>query len=253
MLYAKGKMWPILIVWIAQYLTDGDRAMLLPKPLNIANVVMDAEGKPIEGASLHLTDRWQDPKTKLWIDRQTDASGRFEVETDVPVIVVRQAGFESFVLKTPNANQERIVLVPTNRSIPACPKKPRCRAIRTGTFCFPKTPGISAEDEVGGLDAVDRVYGVKTAKGRKYFQHGAGFSWSYDSPRSGDVWTASDYHEVVFANRIVDASWHDPEGFYQRYFGYGLETIEYKQLDAAAASKADEMIDGVCLLSHRHN
>src|SRR5437879_673780 len=60
--------------------------LLLPKPLHIVGLVVDQEGKPIAEASIdHSGDH-----RRAYL---TDTGGRFELDTRVPIVVIRKAGY----------------------------------------------------------------------------------------------------------------------------------------------------------------
>jgi hypothetical protein len=74
--------------------------LLLPQVRHITGVVIDAGGEPVSHARIdHTNDRRQ--------EHQTDSQGRFEVDTRAPILVVRQAGFRSELVRTKDTTESR--------------------------------------------------------------------------------------------------------------------------------------------------
>jgi hypothetical protein len=73
-----------LLLTVACLNAQGLRDLLLPENRHIVGTVVDPEGKPIPGAPLEHADYQQ--------THQTDSNGRFELDTQAPVIVIRKAG-----------------------------------------------------------------------------------------------------------------------------------------------------------------
>jgi len=78
-------------------------------------VVLDPTGEPVAEAHIDHTNDWRQVHT-------TDSEGRFDLDTNAPAVVIREAGFQSQFLCTQDAAEVRVTLqkLPEGRSFPNC-------------------------------------------------------------------------------------------------------------------------------------
>src|SRR5579862_6791020 len=102
----------------------------------ISGIVSDPHGDPLAGAQPDHAGGKSRP-------HQTDAAGRFELDTDAPAVVIRNPGFRSAFVPTRGAVDLRITLRKLQPPVfPLCsiaPAEPQ-----QGIFQFPTVPGIRA-------------------------------------------------------------------------------------------------------------
>jgi hypothetical protein len=89
-----------LFLAVASLHGQGIRDLLLPQSRHIVGTVVDPEGKPIPGARLDHSD--------YRLSHQTDANGRFELDTQAPGIVIRKSGFQSQLVRTQDATEVQV-------------------------------------------------------------------------------------------------------------------------------------------------
>jgi hypothetical protein len=92
-------------------------SLLLPEAHHIVGTVIDSEGKPVAEARIdHSNDHLK--------AHQTDPSGRFELDTRAPAIVIRKTGFRSELVRTPDAGGVRVTLrkLTDTKPFPSCSK-----------------------------------------------------------------------------------------------------------------------------------
>jgi hypothetical protein len=226
---------------------QGIRDLLLPQSRHIVGVVVDPEGKSIPEAPIdHTNDRRQ--------LHQTDANGRFELDTQAPAIVIRKAGFQSELVRTQDATEIRVTLrkLTGARSFPACAATGQFEGIDGwgASFQFSKVPGVKASNQGQDIDYGARSYYVDTSQGPKGIRHGSGPMWSFGMPIDQDVWRSVKYEEITFdfgGFPIIDARGQFQNGNRWRYLGKFGESASYSDVDEATAKILDQFLDGACL------
>ena len=148
-------------------------------------MVVDSEGKPVAEARIeHSNDRRQ--------ANQTDANGRFELDTRAPIIVIRKAGFPGELVRTQDETELRVTLrKPTgNQTFPACSNNGQYEGIEgwAASFRFAMVSGINASKQGQDIDYGARSYYIDTDRGAKSIGHGSGPMWSFGMPLDRDVW-----------------------------------------------------------------
>jgi hypothetical protein len=89
------------------------------------------------------------------------------------------------------------------------------------------------------VDYTATWYYIDTKHGPQGILRGSGPSYSWGAPLEKDVWTSTEYFEVMYESGMIDASGHSSDGKYWRsrsifgvaahYFNVSRETAE--QLD----------------------
>jgi hypothetical protein len=226
---------------------QGLRDLLLPQDRHIVGTVVDPEGKPIPEARLdHTNDRRQ--------LHQTDANGRFDLDTQAPVIVIRKAGFQSELVLTQDATEIRVTLrklTPT-RPFPACSGTGPYEGINGSgaSFQFSKLPGVTASKQGQDVDYGARSYYVDTDQGPKGIMHGSGPMWSFGVPVDQDVWRSIKYEEITYdfgPFTVMDARGQFQNGDRWRYLGKFGESASYSGVDEGIAKTLDRFLDSACL------
>jgi hypothetical protein len=211
-------------------------------------VVVDPEGKPVDGARIdHSNNRGP--------ALQTDSEGRFELDTRAPVLVIRKSGFRSELVLAQDASEVRVILqkLSANQTFPTCSTGGRYYKIDgwMAWFQFPRRRGVKATRQVHDIDYSMRGYYVETNQG-KGIRHGSGMFWSLEVPPDEDVWRSVKYEEVRYEAgdlTIVDARGQLPNGNRWRYLGKFGESASYSDVDEATAKILDRFLDGACLKS----
>jgi hypothetical protein len=232
---------PLLI--FAQMLSRREAALLLPVEQRISGVVTDTSGRPIADASVeHVFP----PDKKVL----SDASGRFDLTTRAPTVVIRKLGFDSAFVRNNNAELIHITLIPGGSALPTCPSKLSCKMINgwSSTFCFPDIDGVNVSKQVHDIDFGMRIYSVGSTNA--FIRHGSGGNWSYGVPEYEDVWDSVDYSEktyVVAGTFIVDARGKSKTANFWRYLGRQGESASYSGVDEKSAAILDRVLDGICI------
>ena len=240
-------MWKIVLQLILTVGCVRAQASLLPQARHIEGVVVDQEGKLVVEASIgHPNDFWQ--------ANQTDAAGRFEVDTRAPALVVRKAGFRSELVWTQDGAEVRVTLQRLSEAFPICSNTGKYEGIVgwDASFQFPKTSGVKASPQGRDIDYGARSYYVHTKQGPRGIMHGSGSLWSFGTPRDRDVWRSVKYEESTFAVAgltIIDAWGQLPNGNRWRNLGKFGESASYSDVDEATAKILDRFLDGACLKS----
>jgi hypothetical protein len=224
------------------------RDLLLPGPRHFAGRVSDTAGSPVPGARIdHTSDHLH--------AYQTDAAGRFDVDTRAPAVVIRKAGFQSVWVRTQNA-PIRITLqrVSQVRAFPVCSPTGRYEGIEGwgAAFEFLKMAGIKSSKQGRDIDYGVRNYYVKTKRGPKGVLHGSGPLWSFGLPVDRDVWRSVKYEEVTYENGgqpIIDARGEFANGDRWRSLGKFGESASYSDVEPATAKTLDKFLEGSCLRS----
>lgn len=233
----------------------------------IKGIVVDEDGRPISGAYVDF-----EGGPAFW-GQQTNAEGRFQIETSGPFAVVRRANYRSERIQTDTARDARITLHSAGRTIALCRTNRGCDL---GGFCFPKVPGVSQGHITSDIDFYQRTYWIARTKGGlpgfwqsflwlrpwQGMSHGLGPSYTRGVPSLRDVAQSAKYHEVGLAVEgdqsgienpigIVDATGADVSGKRWRYLGVVAESAQYREMPVDAARLLDRMLDGVCIRQPR--
>lgn len=226
----------------AQALTD----LLLPQARHIAGIVVDSEGKPVANANIdHSNDRPQ--------EHRTDTTGRFELDTRAPILVVRKPGYRSELVHTQYAAEMRLTLKKAGeeRIFPTCSKAGSYIGIDgwEATFQFRRISHVKASRQGQDIDYGARGYYIETKSGRKGIRHGSGLMWSFGRPPDHDAWRSVKYEEVTYdfeGLAIIDARGQLPNGQWWRYLGKFGESASYSDVDDVTAKVLDKFLDGAC-------
>jgi len=224
------------------------RDLLLPQTRTFSGTVSDADGKPIIGARIEHSDNHLETV-------QTDATGKFNLHTRAPAVVIRKAGYRSQWLLTTDISEVPIKLRPgdSNAQIRVCPRAEPCESI-TGwgaEFCFPRVPGVTASPQGQDIDYGIRGYVIDNSKAG--ITHGSGGMWSIGLPFDTDVWRSAEYQEKVFGADpliTIDARGRTAAGKFWRSLGKFGESASYRDVGEADARLLDRVLDGVCVRSN---
>jgi hypothetical protein len=221
------------------------RDLLLPEVRHIVGVVLDQNGKPVAGAHIrHTDDRRQ--------AYETDADGRFVLDTKAPAVVIRKAGYRSEVVRTREASDVKIRLQKYDSIFPICMNGRQYEGLEGwgASFQFAKMPGITASKQGRDVDYGVKSYHVNTKRKPKGVTHGSGPNWSYGEPLDSDVWRSSKYEETsvkLGAYTIIDARGQSVDGTRWRNLATFGESAFYENVDEETARILDRFLDGACL------
>jgi hypothetical protein len=214
---------------------------------HIVGTVVDPAGNPIPEARLdHTNDRRH--------VHQTDANGRFELDTQASGIVIRKAGFQSELVRTQDATEIRVTLrkLTGSRPFPSCSGTGQYEGIDgwDASFQFSTVPGVTAGKQGQDADYVMRRYYVDTNQGPKGIMHGSGSMWSFGMPIDRDIWQSVNYEEVIYdfgRFTVMDARGQFQNGNRWRYLGRFGESASYSDVDEVTSKTLDRFLDGACL------
>lgn len=216
----------------------------------ITGTVVDANGRPVADAEISYTDSR--------VPEKTDGQGRFAVTTKSPAIVFHKAGTHSYLLRTADASDVRVVLQPLEQ-----PAMAVCRSLRKrkslkktmwAELWFPMVNGVRATPQGSDVDYVQRSYIVSTKTGQVGISHGSGAMWGSGRPLASDVWDSVSYEEKTFmvgSQLITDARGVTADGKKWRSLGKAFESASYRGLGSDAAQILDKVLDGACLQPSR--
>jgi len=221
--------------------------LLLRQTTHIAGVVIDPEGVPVGGAGIYHSNDWRQA-------HQTDAEGKFELDTRAPAIVIRKVGFRSEWLRVTEAGELRVRLqkLSESRVFPTCSSTGQYVGMHGwgASFYFPRTSDIKESGQGQDSDYAARSYYVETAQGRKGIRHGSGPMWSFGMPLDQDIWRSVKYEEATYdvgGLTIIDARGQLANDNRWRSLGKFGETASYSDVDEATAKILDRFLDGACL------
>ncbi len=226
----------------AQALKD----LLLPQTRHIVGMVVDTQGNPVVEAHIdHTNDRRH--------AYQTNSSGRFELDTRAPTLVIRKAGFRSEFVRTQDENGLRITLQKLDNTphFPTCLENGSYDGLKEwgGAFQFLRISDVKASPERHDVDYGIRSYYVETKSGPKGIRHGSGYMWDFGMPQDSDVWRSVKYAEIGYDFRdrtIIDARGQMANGRWWRYLGALGESASYSDVGEVDAKKLDRFLDGAC-------
>ena len=216
--------------------------------VQVRGIVLDSSGKALQDVEIdHLTE----DDTHVMSQRD----GRFRFKTYAPAVVFRKKGFESQLQRIPShGGSLRVVLQMADdpEALPVCERGARCSLILgdKGFFCLAKVDGVQENKGEWDTDAFEKQFVAQTPSGFASMTHGAGTSWGDATPPSWLVWRSVEFREkrllardqVVFDSRGVSS-----DGKMSRHFGVEGQTVFYGEVEPAAASLFDRVIDGICL------
>jgi hypothetical protein len=233
----------IPLLMFAQMLSRREAALLLPVERRISGLVTDSSGRPIAEASVEHTV----PPDKNIL---SDTSGRFDLTTRAPAVVIRKVGFDSVFVRNKNAESIRIVLDPSAGALPICPSKPPCKTINGwgSTFCFPSIDGVKVSKQLHDVDYGMQIFSVPSTNA--FIRHGSGGNWSFGVPEFEEVWGSVEYAEKTYMFSgafIVDARGKTEAGKFWRFLGRIGESASYSEADQKSAALLDQVLDGVCI------
>ena len=214
---------------------------LLPAPLTIKGMVVDENGQPVGDVSIDHTNQREAPST--------DANGIFAVETKVPAVVFRKQGFGSAFLRVSAKNDLKIVLRRAEKGFPVCGDSEKCTYLGDRGFCIPNVAGVRGPGHGGDIDYRTRSFTLSSRKKVAAVQ-GIGYMWSFGLPLDYDIWTSSEYFEMVYQNgavRTIDGRGKTREGKLWRFLGQFGETFSYRDVEPADAVTLDKLFEGACM------
>jgi hypothetical protein len=242
-------MWKIvagLVSAVALMQAQAFKDLLFPQARHIEGIVVDSEGKPIANARIdHSNDILQ--------AHQTDTTGRFELDTRAPILVVRKSGYRSELVHTQDAKGMRIPLQQfgEKRTFTTCSKSGSYVGIDGwgATFQFLHVSGVKTSRQGRDIDYGARAYYVETKSGPTGIRHGSGPMWSFGTPSDQDVWRSINYDEITYDFEglpIMDARGKLSNGRWWRYLGKFGESASYSDVDEMTAKILDKFLDGAC-------
>jgi hypothetical protein len=80
------------------------RDLLLPQARSIVGTVLDVDGKPISEARIDHSDN---PRERV----TTDATGKFQIQTRAPALVIRKGGYRNQWLRTAHISEVSILRI----------------------------------------------------------------------------------------------------------------------------------------------
>jgi hypothetical protein len=243
----------VLCIALANFIAlanGGQASLLLPSPLQVSGVVVDATGNPIADALVENTD-----ENRKSI--KSDAQGEFALITRAPSFVIRKPGFQSVFLRSMNSSSVRVTMETSKEVLPSCAAQSACKTIDgwQSAFCFPVIPEVKVSEVGRDIDYGQRLFTVKTKSGVKGIRHGAGPLWSVGIPTNEDVWSSVKYSEKTFLaghSFIVDARGNTAADKYWRSVGTFGESATYYDVDQDTADLLNRVMDGICIRPPNH-
>jgi hypothetical protein len=185
--------------------------MLIAAPFSsraasIAGTVKDASGKALENVRIDHTGRQVIvTRTDLAVEPspeeiRTDSEGRFRLLTNVPAIVIRNPGYESQRVRITGDAELTITLMP----------------IRSTSLCKLSVQPTFKTKDSNDVDYTAKWFYIETKNGPQGIISGRGPTYSWGAPGDQQVWTSTEYTEVMFENGVIDASGHSADGKYWR-------------------------------------
>lgn len=235
----------LLLATIAFAQRDDFAELMLPSPVQMSGVVVDAQGTPIPGVWVsHLGVR-----TGI----KSNHDGHFDLKTNTPVVVFRKPGLSSVVVRTVNSADLKVTMQ-TAQTMKTCRSGEHCYSIAGfgGRLCVPAVSGVKATKQGNDIDYGARAYIIETEHGKQGIRHGAGPMWTLGAPSDTNVWSSSEYSEKTYQAGpidVVDARGKMRDGKVWRYIGMVGESLEYRGVEPGDAVRLDEVLDGVCVTS----
>lgn len=233
------------LCWAAGLWSQRAPDMLL-ESVKVMGRVVDEQQKPVIGARVD---------GERWTTVETGPDGRFELVTQAPAVVVRMAGFHSkrIAARSPELLSTVTLERLTAPALPLCSDKLEgaqgSQASAQPGLRLPRVKGVRVGKQKFDVDYWDRVYTVRSPRGKAAIRHGSGHTYTLGYPLEEDVWRSREFAEAVYAVGrvwIIDSRGVDQGGLRWRYLGLIAESAEYTHADAAAARLLDKVLDGVC-------
>jgi len=188
---------PVLIsmLLLAASIADG-RA-----PATLQGRVTDEAGQPIQDARV---DHFGEVVVVSLLvpasseEIRTNDNGEFTVTTAVPAVVIRKPGYVSQRLLI---NGAATVHVKLERFKPA-------------SFCRPPDFVHVKYKQFHDVDYGGVWIWFKTKHGKAGIMSGSGPSYSWGAPGDNDVWTSTEYREVMYESGVIDARGKGADGKY---------------------------------------
>jgi hypothetical protein len=227
---------------------DGPAKLLLPHPVVIRGMVVDAAGHPIPDVGidyLALTGHSA---------AGADSSGHFECEAKGPSVVFRKGGWKSLLVRVSSMSGEGSVVLERAvkpEPLPVCSKRSHC-VTAGGIFCLPKVRGVDTGDLGHGIDAFERQFTISSLfRPWRTMIHGSGSSWGGPEPREREVWDSIEFSESqreVQGLLALDARGKTSDGKLWRWIGQSGESVFYFGQEQKDAMLFDRVLDGLCVL-----
>ena len=182
-------------------------------------VVVDGNGRPLEGATVGHTE-------KRFTMVRTGTDGRVALETAAPRIVIRREGYQAVAVRPSEMKAGGRVVLERSGRTEVC------------VTSFP-APGWDAQPVRSGT-RVQRFGGVR---------HGTSPMWGALVPSTKRVWESETYSEremLLNGRPAVDARGVMADGRHWREMGNLGETISYADVSATTAAELDKAIEGLC-------
>lgn len=221
------------------------RGLLLPHQVHISGVVVDANGDSIPGAIIaHANSRSQ--------AAETDAGGRFTVDTDAPMVVIEKPGYLGHRIRTSEAHEAHVTLVRLSESFPVCEETNPLIGIDEGTlggFFFRRIAGIKSTQPTWDVDYVARNYSISVGRKKYVVLHGAGPMWGGSELPDELVWKSVEFDQRDYEAGgvdVVDAHGTMPDGTRWRHLGVWTTSASYEKVPQEAAAVLDRLLDSAC-------
>jgi hypothetical protein len=219
---------------------------------HVSGTVVDSHGAPIPGAVIADSDRKTFPVS--------DSQGHFEITTTARRLVIGRTGFTRQWAELGTDPDLRVALRRTDE----LPVLRLCTSasdsfglgMPSGSFRFPKIPGVEAQPPVISPIIRSREYAIKVAGRRKAITHRmTGGVSEAPVPPNRQIWAAHVYQETVYRfaadELITDTGGQSPDGTWWRRLVFHYEVVSYDHLDAQSAQTLDQLFAAACVTSTR--
>jgi hypothetical protein len=203
----------------------------------LSGTVTDASGKPLRDARVDHTGRMVVvAATVLAVapspdEIRTDADGHFRVTTSNPAVVVRNPGFASQRVPISGEAHVQITLQP----------------MRLASLCKQSPPPKVKTKKANDVDYTATWFYVGRKMDRKGILSGSGATYSLGAPSDSQVWTSTEYFEVMYESGMIDASGHSRDGRYWRSRTIFGAAAQYFNVTRETAEQLDCVMDNVIL------
>jgi hypothetical protein len=221
--------------------------LLLPETTHVVGMAVDQDGNPVLRASIDYTygGHWG-----------TGLTGRIELDTRAPAVVIRKEGYRSAFMRTQQAGEVHVTMEKLTETppIPSCSGAADVEGIDgwAALFQFPRIPGVIASPQGADADYGARSYYIETKEGRRGIRHGSGVLWGSGMPMDQVVWQFVKYEEALYlvgGQTFMAARGEFRDGKQWRTLGRAGESASYSGVDEPTAKILDRVLDGVCLKS----
>ena len=226
------------------------RDLMLPEPRTISISVVDARGTP-------LAEAYVDHTGSRPYEIKTDPTGRVNVSTRAPAIVIRKLDFRSERVDIRDKTTIEIVLHGSGeaKDLPVCKGEFVTLQGWSAILGFAKLPGTKVGKQSRDVDYGLASYLIRMKNGPIRIGHGSGPNWSWGFPSNEDVWGSTEYQETSRGLRrmpIIDARGTNRDGKHWRFIGLIGESASYSAASADDAKILDSFLDG-CATYHGSN